>query len=124
MEMVEARQARQTNDMRRHNDKKGPIDAPLAELDPSTIQIDGSYIVGKGTVEIDGVHYEITINPTSVDWVALDAPEPTQEDIPDNVITETPVDDVAAETHESKTVEETPEPEAVAVVVRASSPIS
>ena len=104
MEMMEARQTRQTNDMKRHNDKKGPIDAPLAELDPSTIQIDGSYIVGKGTVEIDGVHYEITVNPTSVDWVALDDPEPTQEDVPDNVVTETPVNEVA---------EETPEPEAV-----------
>ena len=86
MEMMDARQTRQTNDMRRHNDKKGPIDAPLAELDPSTIHVDGSYIVGKGTVEIDGVHYEITINPTSVDWVALDAPEPEQEDVSDNVI--------------------------------------
>ena len=113
MEMMEARQARQTNDMKRHNDKKGPIDAPLAELDPSTIQIDGSYIVGKGTVEIDGIHYEITINPTSVDWVALDAPEPEQEDVPDNVIEETPVNEVAAETHEPNTVEETHEPEAV-----------
>ena len=110
MEMMEARQARQTNDMKRHNDKKGPIDAPLAELDPSTIQIDGSYIVGKGTVEIDGVHYEITINPTSVDWVALDAPEPTQEDVPDNVITETPVNEVAAETPEP-VPEPVPEPE-------------
>lgn len=106
MEMVEARQARQTNDMRRHNDKKGPIDAPLAELDPSTIQIDGSFIVGKGTVEIDGIHYEITVNPTSVDWVALDAPEPAQEDVPDNVVTETPANEVAAETP-------VPEPEAV-----------
>ena len=86
MEMMEARQTRQTNDMKRHNDKKGPIDAPLAELDPSTIQIDGSYIVGKGTVEIDGIHYEITINPTSVDWVALDAPEPVQEVEPENVV--------------------------------------
>lgn len=110
MEMVEARQPRQTQDMKRHNDKKGPFDAPLAELDPSTIQIDGSYIVGKGTVEIDGVHYEITINPTSVDWVALDTPEPTQEDVPDNVITETPVNEVAAETPEPVP---TSEPEAV-----------
>ena len=114
MEMVEARQARQTNDMRRHNDKKGPIDAPLAELDPSTIQIDGSYIVGKGTVEIDGIHYEITINPTSVDWVALDAPEPTQEDVPDNVVEETPVNEVA---------EETPEPEPVPVPEPAPVPV-
>lgn len=110
MEMVEARQARQTNDMRRHNDKKGPIDAPLAELDPSTIQIDGSYIVGKGTVEIDGVHYEITVNPTSVDWVALDAPEPVQEVEPENVVEETPVNEVAAETPEPVPVPE-PEPE-------------
>ena len=113
MEMVEARQARQTNDMRRHNDKKGPIDAPLAELDPSTIQIDGSYIVGKGTVEIDGIHYDITINPTSVDWVALDAPEPVQEVEPENVVEETPMNEVAAETPEPNTVEETPKPEAV-----------
>ena len=113
MEMMEARQLRQTNDMKRHNNKKGPIDAPLAELDPSTIQIDGSYIVGKGTVEIDGIHYEITVNPTSVDWVALDAPEPTQEVVPDNVVEETPANEVAAETPESKTVEEAPEPEAV-----------
>ena len=111
MEMVEARQPRQTQDMKRHNDKKGPFDAPLAELDPSTIQIDGSYIVGKGTVEIDGVHYEITINSTSVDWVALDAPEPEQEDVPDNVITETHENEVAAETPEP--VPE-PVPEAVA----------
>ena len=110
MEMVEARQPRQTQDMKRHNDKKGPFDAPLAELDPSTIQIDGSYIVGKGTVEIDGIHYEITINPTSVDWVALDAPEPTQEDVPDNIITETPVNEVAAETPVPVPVPE-PEPE-------------
>ena len=114
MEMVEARQPRQTQDMKRHNDKKGPFDAPLAELDPSTIQIDGSYIVGKGTVEIDGIHYEITINPTSVDWVALDAPEPTQEDVPDNIITETPVNEVAAETPVPVPVPE-PEPEPVPV---------
>lgn len=116
MEMMVARQPRQTQDMKRHNDKKGPIDAPLAELDPDTIQIDGSYIVGKGTVEIDGVHYEITVNPTSVDWVALDAPEPTQEDVPDNVLTETPVNEVAAETPEP--VPEpvpVPEPEPVPV---------
>ena len=123
MEMMVARQPRQTQDMKRHNDKKGPIDAPLAELDPSTIQIDGSYIVGKGTVEIDGIHYEITINPTSVDWVALDAPEPVQEDVPDNVLTETPVDDVAAETPESNTVEETPEPEAVDELVPEPVPV-
>lgn len=110
MEMMEARKPRQTNDMKRHNDKKGPIDAPLAELDPSTIQIDGSFIVGKGTVEIDGVHYEITINPTSVDWVALDAPEPVQEVEPENVVEETPVTEVAAETPEPAPVEETPEP--------------
>ena len=113
MEMMEARQARQTNDMKRHNDKKGPIDAPLAELDPSTIQIDGSYIVGKGTVEIDGIHYEITINPTSVDWVALDAPEPTQEDVPENVVEETPANEVAAETPVPVPVEETPKPEVI-----------
>lgn len=113
MEMMEARQARQTNDMKRHNDKKGPIDAPLAELDPSTIQIDGSFIVGKGTVEIDGIHYEITINPTSVDWVALDAPEPEQEVEPENVVEETPANEVTAETPEPNTVEETPKPEAV-----------
>ena len=114
MEMVEARQPRQTQDMKRHNDKKGPFDAPLAELDPSTIQIDGSYIVGKGTVEIDGIHYEITINPTSVDWVALDAPEPTQEDVPENVVEETPVNEVAAETPVPVPVPE-PEPEPVPV---------
>ena len=114
MEMVEARQPRQTQDMKRHNDKKGPFDAPLAELDPSTIQIDGSYIVGKGTVEIDGIHYEITINPTSADWVALDAPEPTQDDVPDNIITETPVNEVAAETPVPVPVPE-PEPEPVPV---------
>ena len=131
MEMVEARQARQTQDMKRHNDKKGPIDAPLAELDPSTIQIDGSYIVGKGTVEIDGIHYEITINPTSVDWVALDAPEPVQEDVPDNVITETPVNEVAAETPEPEpepvlepepVPEPMPEPEPVPEPVSAPAP--
>lgn len=126
MEMMEARQTRQTNDMKRHNDKKGPIDAPLAELDPSTIQIDGSYIVGKGTVEIDGIHYEITINPTSVDWVALDAPEPVQEDVSDNVVEETPVNEVAAETPEPNTVEETPkptqEPEPVPEPVPAPAP--
>lgn len=127
MEMVEARQARQTNDMRRHNDKKGPIDAPLAELDPSTIQIDGSYIVGKGTVEIDGVHYEITVNPTSVDWVTLDAPEPTQEDVPDNVVTETPVNEVAAETPEPvpepvPVPAPVPEPEPEPVPVQAPAP--
>lgn len=116
MEMVEARQARQTQDMKRHNDKKGPIDAPLAELDPSTIQIDGSYIVGKGTVEIDGIHYEITINPTSVDWVALDAPEPIQEVEPENVVEETPMNEVAAETPEpvpEPTLEPVPVPEPV-----------
>lgn len=113
MEMMEARKPRQTNDMKRHNDKKGPIDAPLAELDPSTIQIDGSFIVGKGTVEIDDVHYEITINPTSVDWVALDAPEPEQEDVPDNVVTETHEIEVAAETPESNTAEEMPKPEVI-----------
>lgn len=118
MEMMEARQARQTQDMKRHNDKKGPIDAPLAELDPSTIQIDGSYIVGKGTVEIDGVHYEITINPTSVDWVALDAPEPEQEVEPENVVEETPANEVAAETPEpvpEPTLEPVPMPEPVPV---------
>ena len=114
MEMVEARQPRQTQDMKRHNDKKGPFDAPLAELDPSTIQIDGSYIVGKGTVEIDGVHYEITINPTSVDWVALDAPEPVQEVEPENVVEETPVNEVAAET---------PEPAPVPEPVPAPAPV-
>lgn len=123
MEMMEARQARQTNDMKRHNDKKGPIDAPLAELDPSTIQIDGSYIVGKGTVEIDGIHYEITINPTSVDWVALDAPEPTQEDVPDNILTETPVNEVAAETPEP-VPEPVPVPEPEPVPVPEPEPVS
>lgn len=123
MEMVEARQARQTNDMRRHNDKKGPIDAPLAELDPSTIQIDGSYIVGKGTVEIDGIHYAITINPTSVDWVALDAPEPEQEVEPENVVEETPVNEVAAETPEPVPVPEpTLEPEHVPEPVPVPEP--
>ena len=121
MEMMVARQPRQTQDMRRHNDKKGPIDAPLAELDPSTIQIDGSYIVGKGTVEIDGVHYEITVNPTSVDWVALDAPEPTQEDVPDNVVTETPVNEVAAETPVPEPEPE-PVPEPVPEVVPVQAP--
>ena len=124
MEMMDARQARQTNDMKRHNDKKGPIDAPLAELDPSTIQIDGSYIVGKGTVEIDGVHYEITVNPTSVDWVALDAPEPVQEDVPDNVVTETPANEVAAETPESEAVDEpVPEPEPIPEPASAPEPV-
>lgn len=124
MEMMVARQPRQTQDMKRHNDKKGPIDAPLAELDPDTIQIDGSFIVGKGTVEIDGVHYEITVNPTSVDWVALDAPEPTQEDVPDNVLTETPVNEVAAETPEP--VPEpvpVPEPEPVPVPEPEPEPV-
>ena len=105
--------------MKRHNDKKGPIDAPLAELDPSTIQIDGSYIVGKGTVEIDGVHYEITVNPTSVDWVALDAPEPEQEDVPNNVVEETPANEVAAETPEPVPV---PEPEPVPEPVPVPEP--
>lgn len=117
MEMMDARQTRQTNDMRRHNDKKGPIDAPLAELDPSTIHVDGSYIVGKGTVEIDGVHYEITINPTSVDWVALDAPEPEQEDVSDNVIVD------ANENMEEGTVVPVPAEEPVPVSVPEPVPM-
>lgn len=126
-EMMDARQWRQNNDIKKYNNGKDATHA--VEASESSVVIDNGYLVGTGSVEFDGTVYKFSIHSESVDWFyedgtpVPDEPVPAKEDFMNapeqaqEVVEPKPlVEPVPLVEPEPEAVEPEPEPEPVAPV--------
>lgn len=126
-EMMNSRQPRQNNDIKKYNNGKDATH--VVEASESSVVIDNGYLVGTGSVEFDGTVYKFSIHSESVDWFyedgtpVPDEPVPAKEDFMNapeqaqEVVEPKPlVEPVPLVEPEPEAVELEPEPEPVAPV--------